>query len=365
MKKKLIIFMPSIEGGGVEKNLFLVSNYLSKKIKDLRLITISKKYKKKFNKSIKFITLSSNFWDKLSRRSKYALALILLFKEILKDRKLIVFSFQANIYCIILCKLFRIKIISRSNSAPVGWSKNFLKRFIFKVFLNSADKVMVNSYEFKKELKKEFNVKSICIYNPLNKKEIIKNSKNKSKKIFKTNNLKILNIGRFTDQKDQLTLLKALNLLKNKIKFEVVIIGRGILKKKLYNYIIKNNLKNFVKLKNFVNNPFPLIKQADLFILSSKYEGLPNVLLESLILNKYVISSNCRTGPKEILLNGKGGDLFKVGDYKNLSKLIINFNLRKKINKKKLKYAKNQLYRFDYNVNLKKYLNLVNSVGQI
>ena len=102
-----------------------------------------------------------------------------------------------------------------------------------------------------------------------------------------------------------------------------------------------------------------------MFILSSKYEGLPNVLLESLILNKYVISSNCRTGPKEILLNGKGGDLFKVGDYKNLSKLIINFNLRKKINKKKLKYAKNQLYRFDYNVNLKKYLNLVNSVGQI
>ena len=59
------------------------------------------------------------------------------------------------------------------------------------------------------------------------------------------------------------------------------------------------------------------------------------------------------------------GRSFKVGDYKNLSKLIINFNLRKKINKKKLKYAKNQLYRFDYNVNLKKYLNLVNSVGQI
>ena len=73
--------MPSIEGGGVEKNLFLVSNYLSEKIRDLRLITISKKYKKKFNKSIKFIFLSSNFWDKLSRRSKYILALILLLKS--------------------------------------------------------------------------------------------------------------------------------------------------------------------------------------------------------------------------------------------------------------------------------------------
>ena len=53
--------MPSIEGGGVEKNLFLVSNYLSEKVRDLRLITISKKYKKKFNKSIKFVTLYSNF----------------------------------------------------------------------------------------------------------------------------------------------------------------------------------------------------------------------------------------------------------------------------------------------------------------
>jgi glycosyltransferase involved in cell wall biosynthesis len=365
MKKKIIIFMPSIEGGGVEKNLFLVCNYLSEKIRDLRLITISKKYKKKFNKSIKFITLSSNFWDKLSRRSKYVLALILLLKEILKDRNTIVFSFQANIYCIILCKLFFIKVISRSNSAPVGWSKNPFKRFIFKIFLNLADKIMVNSYEFKKELRKEFNVNSLCIYNPLNKKEIIKKSKNKSEKIFKTNNLKIINIGRFTDQKDQLTLLKALNFLKNKIKFEVVIIGRGALKKKLFNYITENNLNKFVKLKNFANNPFPLIKQADLFILSSKYEGLPNVLLESLVLNKYVISSKCRTGPKEILLDGKGGDLFKVGDYKKLSKLIINFNLRKKINNKKLKYAKDHLYRFDYDINLKKYLNLVNSVSKV
>ena len=120
---------------------------------------------------------------------------------------------------------------------------------------------MENSYEFKKELKKEFNVNSICIYNPLNKKEIIKNSKNKSKKIFKTNNLKILNIGRFTEQKDQLTLLKALNLLKNKIKFVENINGKGVLKKKLSNYIENNNLDNFVKLKNFVDNPFPLINK--------------------------------------------------------------------------------------------------------
>ena len=306
--------------------------------------------------------MSSNFWDKLSRRSKYILALILLFKEILKDRNTIVFSFQANIYCIILCKIFCVKVVSRSNSAPIGWSKNPLKRFVFKIFLNLADKVMVNSYEFKKELKKEFNVNSICIYNPLNKKEIIKNSKNKSKKIFKTNNLKILNIGRFTEQKDQLTLLKALNLLKNKIKFEAVIIGKGVLKKKLSNYIENNNLDNFVKLKNFVDNPFPLMKQTDLFILSSKYEGLPNVLLEAIVLKKFIISSNCSTGPKEILLNGKGGYFVDWQNYQQLCKKIIFFNQNKKQSLKLLNYSYENLKRFDFKDNLSKYYKLLKSL---
>ena len=68
MKKKIIIFMPSIEGGGVEKNLFIVTNYLSKKIKDLILITVSKKYKNKFNKEVQLITPTFNFWDHFGRR---------------------------------------------------------------------------------------------------------------------------------------------------------------------------------------------------------------------------------------------------------------------------------------------------------
>ena len=84
-------------------------------------------------------------------------------------------------------------------------------------------------------------------------------------------------------------------------------------------------IKSFVKIYNFVDNPYPLIKQADIFVLSSAYEGLPNVLLEALTLNKFIISSNCPTGPKEILLNGKGGLLFKVGNYKQLANKIIYY----------------------------------------
>ncbi len=361
MKKKVIMFMPSIEGGGVEKNFFIVANFLTK-FKAVLVITISKKYKGLFLKKVKFITLKSEFWDKLSRRLKYFLALFLLIKEIINDRNVIVFSFQANIYAILICKLFGIKIIARSNSAPFGWSQNFLKKILFKFFLNISDKVMVNSFEFKKDLKKYFSVNSICIYNPLNQKEIKKKSRIKVKKIFKKKSLKILNIGRFTDQKDQITLLKALNILKKKIKFEAVIMGRGILKDELKNFILKNNLSKNVKLKEFTKNPFPIINQADVFILSSSYEGLPNVLLESLVLKKFIISSDCRTGPKEILLNGKGGLLFKVGDYKKLSELIIFFLSNKKKCKIMLRKSINALDRFDYNKNLKKYVKLINSL---
>ncbi len=362
MKKKIIIFMPSIEGGGVEKNLYLVSNYLAKKKMRLSLITISNKYKYKFHKSIKFISLPGNIWDKMTRRIKYFFSLILLIKEILLDRNVVVFSFQANIYCIIVCKLLFIKVITRSNSAPIGWSINPLKRYIFKIFLSLADDVMVNSYQFKKDLKKEFNLNSICIYNPLNKNEILKKSKIKTKKTFnKKNNLKILNIGRFTDQKDQITLLKALKILKNKIDYEAIIIGRGICKEYLQSYIMKNKLEKYVKLKNFVENPYPIIKQCNLFILSSKFEGLPNVLLESLTLKKFVISSNCPTGPKEILLNGEGGLLFKVGDFKKLSQHIYYYKKNKKRCSKMLNKSFKELKRFDFNNNLEKYFKLVSN----
>jgi glycosyltransferase involved in cell wall biosynthesis len=363
MEKKILIFMPSIEGGGVEKNLFLVSNFLIKKFKKVSLITISKNYKKKFNKSIEFISLSSNIWDSFGRKIKYVLALILLIKEIFNNRNLLVFSFQANIYCIIICKLFGVKVISRSNSAPIGWSQNWLKRTIFKIVLNLADKVMVNSLQFKKDLKKEFNVDAICIYNPLNIKEIKQKSKENTRSIFKSKRkLKILNIGRFTEQKDQKTLLKSLNYLKRDLDYEAVLVGKGILKDNLIKYIEENNLKNNIKILNFVDNPYKLIKQTDIFVLSSRFEGLPNVLLEALVLNKFVISSDCPTGPKEILLNGKGGLLFKTGNYKDLVKKILFYDANKNKCNKLLKIAIKNLNRFDYQRNQIKYYDLVKSL---
>ncbi len=358
-KKNLIIFIPFIGGGGVEKNLFLISNFLSKKVKNIKICTISKKFKKKFNSKIKFICPKKSYSENLNIRIKYFICLYELFKFLKSNKNSVVLSFQANIYCIIICKLLKIKVIVRSNSSPLGWYHNNFKKFLYRRIIKLADKVIVNSLDFKKQMETKFKIKVENIYNPLNVKEIKRKSKKKVDFDFFNKGFKIINIGRLTDQKDQITLLRSINFLKYKIKIKLLILGSGIEQSKLDKYIKDNNLGNLVKIKNFIENPYPYILKSDLFILSSKYEGLPNVLLEAAVLKKFIISTNCPTGPKEILLNGKGGYLFNIGDHKKLSKLILLFLKNRNQLKNKINYTYKGLDRYDLKRNLMKYYMLL------
>ena len=129
-------------------------------------------------------------------------------------------------------------------------------------------------------------------------------SKQKVNNNFFSNNKNILNIltiGRLVIQKDQITILRALNLIKNKKKFRCYLIGKGKEFNNLKNFIIKYKLNKNVKILNFQNNVYPYYKKADLFILSSLYEGLPNTLIEALSFGVPIISTDCKTGPREIL----------------------------------------------------------------
>ena len=359
-KKDLLLFIPSIEDGGVEKNFYIIASYLEKKHKSIQLIT-TKKIKRGVFKNIKTINPSINLENLKGRKIKYLFCLLILFKKILFNKNYLVFAFQANLYCVILCKFLNIKVITRSNSSPEGWSKNPIKFYLYKKISSLADTIIVNSVEFKKEFKKKFSINTTCILNPLNKKEILKKSKIKVKKIFSKNKLKLITVGRLVDQKDQITFLKSLNLLKKKCKFEAIIVGSGNKLYELKNYINKNNLNDSVKILNFKKNPFPIIKEADLFVLTSKYEGLPNVLLEAQTLKKFIISTNCPTGPSEILKNGKCGSLVKVGDYKSLNKEIQKFIKKNFKSKKMINHGYESLIRFDKKSNLNKYFNLVNN----
>jgi glycosyltransferase involved in cell wall biosynthesis len=354
--KKLLIFIPSIEDGGVEKNLYIITNYLSNYIENINIITFDTDKKKKFNDKVNFICPNFISQKNFGRHFKYFFCLILLVKIILNNKKnCVVFSWQANIYSIIICYFFRIKIISRSNSSPSGWSKNIFKNFIFKFFLKKADTLIVNSILFKKEIDKKFHVRSKLILNPFDFSFIKKKSNEKiNNLLFKNKKLKILNIGRFTDQKDQITLIKAAKLALKIINLKLFIIGKGVLEESMKKYIKNNNLSKHIHIIGYKENPFKYIKKSDVFVLTSKFEGSPNVLVECQILKKYIISTDCPTGPREILQNGNLGSLVKIGDYKSIAKILINFNKKKNI--KKINKAYNLAKKYDYKRNCLLYL---------
>ena len=361
---KLLIFIPSIEDGGVEKNLFLIANYLTNKKLNVSLITADKEKKFFFNRKLDFISPSSSYWSKKGRFLKTIICFYLLFKFYLQNKDFLILSFQANIYAIFFSIIFNLKIITRSNTAPRGWSSNIFKRYLFKIFFKFPKTVIVNSLDFKKDLDKEFKIKSTCIYNPFNDK-IVK-TKSQEKILFKFFNKKkgsinIINIGRMTDQKDQILILKALNNLKTKMKFKCLILGKGTNKLKLNNFITDNKLNDKIKLSGFKFNPYPFIKMSNLFILSSRYEGLPNVLLEAQYLGKFIISTNCPTGPREILLDGKAGKLIKVGDQEQLEKAILYYYNNKNSSNvsNKISFGKKNMKRFDFKINCYKYYKVI------
>lgn len=133
----------------------------------------------------------------------------------------------------------------------------------------------------------------------------------------------ILGIGRLTRQKDFGTLLKAFHIVQQDIPSRLIILGEGGMRRELTKLIRGLKLKEYVDLPGFTPNPYPYIKNADLFVLSSRWEGSPNALTEALALGVPVASTDCPSGPKEILQNGRFGPLVPPGDYKALAEAMI------------------------------------------
>tara|TARA_B100000780_G_scaffold276061_1_gene243922 strand:- start:104 stop:1183 length:1080 start_codon:yes stop_codon:yes gene_type:complete len=357
--KNLAIYIPSIESGGVEKNLFNIANYLSNRNINVYIITANNNKKKDFNSKIKFISPNNNTWN---NRSRFIKSLICFFLFIFKVNKsnLSILSFQSNLSAIILAKIFFLKIIIRLNTSLDKYIEGVLKKLIFKIIYNLSNNIIVNSIDFKKNLKKILKLNSTIIFNPTDFNKKFKKKKIKYFRKFK--GIKILSIGRLTSQKDQMTILKSLNILKNKINFKFFLIGRGDEIKKLKMFVLENKISKKVKFGGYVKNAHHFMNSADLFILSSKFEGLPNVLIEAQSQGIPIVSSDCSTGPKEILLSGKLGELFKVGDYVRLSEIIIKYSKNKSFFLKKTTLAKKYLYRYDYYTNLNKYYNTIRTI---
>ena len=195
-----------------------------------------------------------------------------------------------------------------------------------KYLYNNSDMIAVSKGVMSDIL--DFGVKPktiIPIYNPFNFNEIRRNSKISEAKIPREKY--IINVARFGPQKRHDILIKA--YAKSNLKHKLVLMGKtdkpadedNLNKiKKLINDL---GLKNQVIFPGFVTNPYPWIKNAELFVLSSDLEGLPTVLVEALILNTMVVSTNCPFGPSEILTGKLSSFLSPVADVESLSANII------------------------------------------
>ena len=343
MKPTFNFYYPSIEGGGLEKNLFSLVNSLAKKKYKINFFTYEdstkkKEFKKKFyfNKNINIVS-SSIISDIKNRYPKYFFCIFtLLFYSIFK--KGIIVSFQGNILPILVAKFTFSKIVIRCNTAPSKYVDSHLKRIFFKSFYRLSNIILVTSEDFKKEFYKYFKLNSIVHKQSLDIKEIKKKSQNNVNfSFFKNfNGLKIINVGRLTHQKDQITLLKAFSKLVKIRSARLLLIGSGGDKTKLENFIKKKRLIDKVKIIPFTTNPFKYISLSNIKVLSSRYEGNPNILLEIASLKKFIISSNCKVGPREILQSGKGGILFKVGDYNGLFLILKKIDLKSRFIKSKI-----------------------------
>lgn len=216
------------------------------------------------------------------------------------------------------------------HSSVPRWKKKKNKINKFTKQLEEYNKVVCICREMKEELEElnsKLRNKITYVYNPIdfNKiKDMAEQGFEKNEKELVKNKF-LLTVARLDlVPKDFRTLFKGFDIARdNGYDGKLYIIGDGPDKEQVENLREGSEYKNDIYLLGRKMNPYNWMKKADKFIMSSKYEGYPTVLLEALTLKSHIISSNCKTGPKEILNNGEFGKLFDIEDHECLAEEIL------------------------------------------
>ena len=328
-KVKIYFFHPYSGYGGADLSISRLINGLDNNFFQIDFLSInSPKLSNKILKKIKYRKINSS-------RTFFAFNEI---KQIIKkdekyDKKIFISNqYFANVLSLFFLKEFKnlkIVVFERNHLSELSnyinikdLFKKVIIKFLVKIYYRKANLIISNSNESANDLEKFVNSKVLSLYNPCFfglKKRGRKNNFNK---------IRLINVGRFVDQKNQITILKALKESNYKEKFEAHLFGYGKDYFYLKDYIKKNNLNN-VKLVQNIFDKDEIYSNADLYVGSSLYEGFPNTYIEAASYRIPIISSNFKSGPKEILLNGKAGTFFPIKDSKKLSKLLDDFYLKR------------------------------------
>jgi glycosyltransferase involved in cell wall biosynthesis len=167
--------------------------------------------------------------------------------------------------------------------------------------------------------------KHVCVYNIIKDAdaETLQNEEISDKWILDNNDPLIIAAGQLAVWKGFEDLINAFSIIENKISHKLVILGDGEDRQKLINLIEKKNLTKKVYLPGYVTNPLKYFKKSKIFVLSSLREGMPNVLLEAMMCGCTPVSTDCKTGPSEIIKNSKFGYLSPIKNPNLLAQNIL------------------------------------------
>ena len=271
---------------------------------------------------------NSIFYRNISRTKK-------LYKIVKKERPTLIISFlpESNFRAIIAAKLNKIPIIISVRNNPAQEYKSKFYYYAQKILYPIADGVVFQTEDAKKWFPQKIQDKSEIIMNQV------------ASIFFKVNNISedyYVSVGRLTEQKNYELLIRAFARFVQKTSPQKLFIyGEGELKQKLQNLINENKMSEYIILKGISENIPLVLSKAKAFIMSSKYEGMPNALLEAMAVGVVVVATDCPCGgPKMLINNKKNGILVNNNDEEELFNALVYIENNKYEREKMKKNAK-------------------------
>ena len=316
---KLAFYINSIRGGGAERVITNLATYFSNNDHEVILITsFYSEWEYPYDEKIKRIVLEDE--DKKTNRIKKNVSRVIKLRRVIKKEKpdcLISFMAEPNYRALLACSGLKTKsIISVRNdpaieySGKIGW-------LLAHILLPFADGCVFQTTDAQEWFPKKLKKKSTIIYNAV-KDDFYRADR------MPVHNL-IVACGRLEEQKNYPLLIKAFAKAVDKIPdSRLFIYGEGSLKNEISDLIKKNNLENKVYLKGQINNVVKALEEADLFVLPSLYEGMPNALMEAMAVGVPCISTDCPCGGPKMLFDGDGGILVANNNQLEFEKAIIS-----------------------------------------
>lgn len=369
----VLLVCKNFQLGGSQKQIILLANGLLKNgFKPIICVFKNTgELKIELNQNIEIYELENFVPDKPNKTISTIIATVKLLRLIYKTRPDIIYSrhWQTKIPSSIAGRITKTKtvLVDVNNPLEEMYKKKskiisyILRRCSYNLSKNVIAVSKDLSSEVKKYYKLNFNVDTI--YNCIDLDYIKeKSSETVEHHWFNDPTPIIVSIGRLVPQKGFEYLIKAIKIVNNSMQVRLLLIGDGNEKKSIINLSKELLIEDKVDLIGFKSNPYPYLKNADLFVLSSNFEGFGIVLIEAMAVGLPVISTDCEYGPKEIINDYQNGILVSKKSPEIIADKIIEILKNDELRSNLSKYAIERSKYFSRDKMVKRYVEYFNAL---